>query len=148
MHKASISGGRDRKMLKEDEAPFRKLYLKTNDKAIYTAIENFFLSAKSVLWSQVSEGSYITKTIGIQALFDVLHFLMKNFENERKISIDYFKKYLNKATNIDFSDDFIQASGIGKTRIRKVILFAAGLIDQNDLKPEELKDYKRLAKRK
>jgi DNA phosphorothioation-associated DGQHR protein 1 len=146
MHKVSISGGRNRKMLIRDRAPFRKLYLETNDKAIYTAIKNFFLVVSSDFWPHASNKSYIKKTVGIQALFDVLCFLMKNFEQERKVSIDYFKMNLSKAKDVDFSDVFFQASGIGKTRIKNIILFAADLKDQSDLPPDDLKDYKRLAK--
>jgi len=43
------------------------------------------------------------------------------------ISVSYFVARLEAANSIDFSDDFFQASGTGRTRIRKSIEFAIGI---------------------
>jgi DNA phosphorothioation-associated DGQHR protein 1 len=145
MHKEQI-GSRSREVLKtvKDNSPFRKLYLENNDKAVYTAVKNYFTAVNEIFWSHANEGSFIKRTVGIQALFDVLRSLMKDFEQVKKISVDFFKSYLIRASEINFSDPFIsQASGLGRSRIRKAIELALGLISESDLQGD-LEDYRRL----
>src|SRR5262249_29161093 len=112
MHTKTVEGGRNRNSLPKDKkAPLRELFRKTNDLAIYTAIENFFKAVDLVFWRNASEDSYIRKTVGIQALFDVLRTLLtKYFEEARDISIEFYKWHLDKAKDIDFSSQEFQAS--------------------------------------
>jgi DNA phosphorothioation-associated DGQHR protein 1 len=146
MHKEPISK-RNRRMLKDidDRAPLRELYLETNDLAIYTAVKNFFLAVNQIFWSHASERSYIKRTVGIQALFDILRLLLKDFRENKKISVEFFNKYLVSASNIDFSNTFFQASGIGKSRIRNIIELKIGLIDSAAIPPNDLEEYLRIA---
>lgn len=144
MHKKRIEEGRSRKSLKIDNSPLRRLYLETNDLAIYKAITNFFSAANTTLWSRAFNNSYITKTVGIQALFDVLRLLMADFEANKNISLNYFESVLAKVSEIDFSDQFFQASGKGRTRIKNSIAFKAGLIEKEKLPQDDLLDYLRI----
>lgn len=145
MHKKTIEGGRSRLMLKSDNSPLRSLYLATNDLALYITIKNFFTAVDELLWLKNNINSYITKTVGIQALFDVLRFFMQDYTEEKNVSTDYFRKRINDAVNIDFSNDFFQASGIGKTRIKNIILYKTGNIKESSLPPQDRDTYKKLA---
>jgi DNA phosphorothioation-associated DGQHR protein 1 len=128
MHKKLIAEGRTRSSLDDDSSPFRTLYKQTNDKAIYIAIKNYFLAVKQVFWLHAPEKSYIKKTVGIQALFDVLNSLLKKyFEDTKNISTDFFKAHLEKAKDIDFSTEKFQASGIGRSLVRRTIEERIGL---------------------
>jgi DNA phosphorothioation-associated DGQHR protein 1 len=122
MHRKTIEQGRSRVMLGNDPTPLRELYKLTNDLAIYTAVKNFFLAVKQVFWESASEGSYIKKTVGIQALFDILRQLLdKHFESKKDIRVEFFRSHLAKAGDIDFSKGDVQASGIGRKFIRDEI---------------------------
>ena len=56
--------------------PLRTYYRGENDLAIYQVCRNFFAAARSALWRDQEEGSYIGKTVGVQASFDVLRSLL------------------------------------------------------------------------
>jgi hypothetical protein len=131
--------------LSGDKTPLRNLYLSTNDTAIYTAVLNFFNAVQNTFWDKVSDKSYIRKTVGIQALFDVMRLTLKNFEQEKNISQAYFKKVLEPSANVDFADSFFQASGIGRSRIAKAIQLCAGTIERNPEMPN-FSEYRRLCK--
>jgi DNA phosphorothioation-associated DGQHR protein 1 len=148
MCKVSADEGRSRKMLEPDRTPLRSLYMDSNDLAIYTIIKNFFCVTDEVYWARVQqEGviSYIVKTIGIQALFGALKaILSKHFEEDKDVSTSYFRRFLFPSSNVDFNDNFFQASGIGKTRIRSIILAGAEIWPIIDLKKEDQREYARL----
>jgi DNA phosphorothioation-associated DGQHR protein 1 len=55
-----------------DKSPLRSLYIEANDKLLYLIIRNFLDVCNEVFWTPAKEGSFIVKTVGIQALFDVL----------------------------------------------------------------------------
>lgn len=128
MHKNTIEQGRSRSMLGADPTPLRELYKQTNDLAIYTAVKNFFLAVQQVFWESASEGSYIKKTVGIQALFDILRQLLnKHFKSTKDIRVEFFRNHLAKAGDIDFSVGGVQASGKGRTFIKQAIAERIGL---------------------
>lgn len=57
------------------------------------------------------------KTVGIQALFDVLRDLAPKVLSGRDGSVDFFRGVLSKADKIDFAADaFRNPSGSGKDR--------------------------------
>jgi DNA phosphorothioation-associated DGQHR protein 1 len=144
MHRKPIKGGRERSVLPDDKTPLRELYLQTNDLAIYTAVKNYFTAVRRLFWSHYRERSYITRTVGIQALFDVLRRILNDFRDKKKISVDYFTERLSRAADIDFSDPFFQASGIGRSRIRNIIELVMGLITEDDLNEPDVEDYRRI----
>tara|TARA_R110000868_G_scaffold161699_1_gene392470 strand:+ start:13484 stop:14695 length:1212 start_codon:yes stop_codon:yes gene_type:complete len=135
MNKKMFSG-RDRKMLKKfrDSSPLREMFLNYEDKKIEDIISSFFSAINEKIWSNPKNNdSYLKKTIGIQALFDLL-------KESLKINSNFDPRIIERISNIDFSDNYFQASGIGKTRIRNVIFILNGFKDINDIKSETDKE--------
>lgn len=122
-----LSEGNKRSALRtegrKDKSPLRDFYLDGNDALIYEAVKNFLAACEKLFWSKAAPGSFIVKTVGIQALFDVLR---KRIEaivvHERDIQVQRFEKLLAPASAIDFSDvSFRNASGSGRSAIRRAI---------------------------
>ena len=125
---------RKRSALSDDSAPLRLLYIANQDAVIFTIAMNFFKAAENTLFASAVASSSITKTVGIQALFDVLRAILVidkktsptfsgiNLKRER------FEEILSKARGVDFSDHFYQFSGVGRKRITDTILLANELI--------------------
>lgn len=148
---------RSRSVLEDDGTPLRNLYKNTNDLAIYTVVKNYFLAVQQVLWATASGRSYITKTVGIQALLDILTLLMKKFRQEqtgksinieRELSVKFFAGRLKEAASIDFSDSFFQASGGGRTRIKNILALKTGLVSIDNVPQRDREDYARLTRRR
>lgn len=137
-----------RSLLPNDNSVLRKFYLENNDVFIYKVIVNYFNAVNEVFFVTLKENSFIKKTVGIQALFNVLRIILtEKLEIDKNISFDYFKTVLEKFKDIDFSDIFFNASGIGKSRIQNIILIALGYKNIDDIRKEEEKpDYIRLTK--
>jgi DNA phosphorothioation-associated DGQHR protein 1 len=105
-----------------DHSPLRPLYIAENDKLIYLIVSNFLIVCKDLFWSKAQDGSFIVKTVGIQALFDVLRFIAPVVLSKQNASVQFFSTTLLRAGEIDFSTgDFRNASGSGRTAIRKAI---------------------------
>lgn len=143
MHSRPLTEGRNRTMLKDDGTPFRNLYRETNDVPIYAALLNFFKATEKVLWVRATDRSYIRKTVGIQALFDTMRVILRDFEQQKNISERFFARSLEKSSEVDFSDRFFQASGIGRTHIAKVLQVRAGLATLDEESPD-FPEYQRL----
>jgi DNA phosphorothioation-associated DGQHR protein 1 len=143
MGQEHIFKGRSRSLLKsiKDSSPLRSYFLEENDDELISIVVNYFETVKVYLWERANPDSYILKTIGIQALFDFLKVILQNESNYQNID---FKKYFVTVSNIDFSDNYFQASGVGKSRIRRV-LYHLNNIDIL-LKEEDIKNIERLNK--
>ncbi|MGA2178632.1 MAG: hypothetical protein ABSH15_03510 [Verrucomicrobiota bacterium] len=96
-------------------------------------------------WQKAAATSYIRKTIGIQALFDVFRVIVGQFG---------FDQLPNKATDIlnasdrvDFSDTFYQASGKGRVRVKNTLLLYADLISLSDISGTDRDLYPELLQR-
>ena len=110
---------------RKDKSPLRDVYLSNSDAVIYTMTLNYLIACETIFWQKASEGSFITKTVGVQALFDILRTLAKDAYDQRNISAAYFTEKLKPAGEIDFSEDnFRNASGSGRSTIRKAIQYA------------------------
>lgn len=133
-------------ILKKDRSPLRDFYLENNDVFIYKLVSNFFHAANDLLFIKEDKG-YITKTVGIQGLFDVLKVICPLAIQEKNISTKFFSSYLEKASHIDFEDKFFQASGIGRSRIRNIILLACNLNDILKIKEKDREAYSNLLKK-
>lgn len=139
----SIFSSKNRAMLEEirDYSPLRELFLKVKDDEIFKIIVSYFNQVKENLWKNRKDDSYITKTVGIQALFEFLKNILK--ENDY-IQIDFIE-FIQPSSNIDFADPFFQqASGVGRLRIRNSLEIKAGLKNLSDMKEEDLEEYKRV----
>lgn len=112
----------------KDKSPLRSAYIEGNDAVIFKMVLNYLKAADSVFWENANEGSYIFRTIGVQAIFDILRKLASDAFEERNISSGYFADILTPAKEIDFSStEFQNASGSGRTFIRKAIENAIGI---------------------
>ena len=132
---------------REDSAPLREFYLTTNDVFIYKTVFNFYEAVKNKIFATNSDrNSYIKKTVGIQALFEVLkEILQERLDDDRNISVDYFEKMVDKFSSINFGDNFFTASGIGKSRMKNLILLSLGFKKLDDIKSYN-EEYIRLLK--
>jgi DNA phosphorothioation-associated DGQHR protein 1 len=115
-----------REVLREyrrDKSPLRSAYIDVQDKVIYLMVRNFLTACEEIFWSKNNANSFITKTVGIQALFDILKLLAEDAYELKDIRVSYFKNILGPASTIDFSHiKFNNASGAGRSQIRRTIL--------------------------
>lgn len=142
MQQKSMFGGRNRDMLKDvrDTSPLRITFLQGNDLTLYETVNNYFKVVDNLFWKNRSNNSYIFKTVGIQALFDVLKTILRTVNLENIENTD-FNSILIKASNIDFTDKFFQSSGIGRGRIKNSINVMIGLMDKEKIKKKDLPSY-------
>jgi DNA phosphorothioation-associated DGQHR protein 1 len=111
-----------------DRSVLRDLYLAGQDEVLYILTRNYLIACQNIFWQRASKDSYITKTVGVQALLDVLKLLAKKANEDRDISVSRFEGILEAAANIDFaSDAFRNASGAGRTTIKRAIATACRL---------------------
>ncbi|QFQ89084.1 hypothetical protein F8A10_16925 [Paracoccus kondratievae] len=114
-----------RQVLKDgprDKSPLREIYISGNDVLLFQIILNYLKACDEVFWKGAERDSYILKTIGVQAVFDILRQLAGQAYADRNISEEYFVSKLKGAQDIDFSEDcFKNPSGSGRTVIRKAI---------------------------
>ena len=144
LHKKVI-GSRSRSQLPKDSSPMRGLYLAGQDEKLYHQIEDFFKVAKDNLWVSATQRSYIRKTVGIQALFDVLRSVVEN--TGRNPAVSETNSILGSSSGVDFSDPVFQASGKGRVLIRNTILLYADLIPSQALPDQDRKLYLDLLKK-
>lgn len=144
MQQTSILHGRSRSMIKDlkDISPLRRAFIDGEDQLIYDIILAYFNSVKEILWNKADSKSYIIKTVGVQALFDILRLILLR-TNDSPLGIDY-SQYLRPSASVDFSDSFFQASGIGRSRIKNIIGFASQLIDGNKIKGDIAEQYNKV----
>ena len=106
-----------------DRAPLRQLYLETLDKVLYVAVVNFFSSVFYLAERDFRENgreSFLTKTVGVQALYDVLRELSATALEDKDFSRNMFIGKLRPLADIDFTyEGFQQASGQGRSLIRR-----------------------------
>jgi len=118
----------DLRELRRDNSPLRETYLTGQDAIIYTMVLNFVSACEKQFWQPAGSGSFIKKTVGVQALFDILRRLAAEALSNKDISEDYFSELLAPAAKIDFSStEFRNASGSGRSYIRRAVEAAMGL---------------------
>lgn len=111
-----------------DRSPLRSFYLSGKDAIIYTLAKNYLIACDRVFWKAAPGNTFITKTVGVQALLDILRRLARPAVDEGDISADYFTAQLESAQAIDFTADHFQnASGAGRSTIRRAIEEKIGL---------------------
>lgn len=135
MHKVTLFGGRNRNKLDDnEELPLRRLFINNNDTRIYEILSEYFTVIKTIFWSKASQRSYINKTVGVQALFDVLRTILSGMDDTKLISSELFKNKLAPASNIDYANSFFQASGKGRVRIKNIIFICSGILNYSSLR--------------
>jgi DNA phosphorothioation-associated DGQHR protein 1 len=144
MQQDNVFSGRNRGMIKgiKDVSPLRQTFIQSRDQTIFDIVSSFFETFGSILWSDATPKSYIHKTVGVQAGFDILKMILIKHDSENLSDLhDIFVGYITSARNIDFSDKFFQASGIGRSRIKNSIALASGLIGANKIKKADQSFY-------
>ncbi len=117
--RASLATGR------KDRSPMRSFYLEGNDALIYAVVKNYLDACEKVFWTQATVSSFIVKTVGVQALFDILRLKIEALLGEKNIQVARFVTLLQPAGGIDFSGaPFRNASGSGRSIIKHEILRA------------------------
>lgn len=137
--KVPLGKDRKRNILDPKGPPLRFLYITGNDKALYEILCNYFKAVDDLLWCDMHAKSYIRKTIGIQALFDVLKVLMNDFSVNKKASYEHFYELITEIKGLDFTK--MEASGIGKTRIRNSILIKLGYVQIESINNSDDKTF-------
>lgn len=108
---------------RRDKSPLRAAYIDVQDKVIYLMVRNFLTACNEIFWTKNDTNSFIIKTVGVQALFDILKILAADAYELKDIRVSYFKNILAPAATIDFtSSEFNNASGAGRATIRRSIL--------------------------
>ncbi len=145
MQQRTFLGGRERSMLSKirDYSPLRQQFIDVNDQFIYDLLIKFFKAVDRHLWVSATNSSYIKKTVGVQACFDIMKMMLKHSHVSDFASIN-FGVQLRKAAHIDFSDSFFQASGIGRNRIKNAIAVSTGILSRDKLKKEDVKYYEEI----
>ena len=118
-----------RKTLKPSSSiPLRKFYLEENDKGIYILLTNYFEAVKRTIWQGAGDESYLFKTVGVQALFDVLKALLAKYPpTAENYSLEALVTRLKPCMGLDSNGEKYQASGIGRSAIRNELLAALNL---------------------
>jgi len=116
-----------------DPSPLRKLYVSKSDDIIYTGVKNFFAAVDTAFWRGATNNSYIRKTVGVQALFDLARNIMGEMVGEKDFSVARFEERLGPARGLDFADSFFQTSGTGRQRIRTCLELCVGIKTLNDI---------------
>jgi DNA phosphorothioation-associated DGQHR protein 1 len=134
--------GRSRTQLIQfvDTSPLRQEFINENDALIYAKTKDFFVCVKRMLWTSEASSNYIRKTVGIQALFDFLRKVLTT-----KSNVD-FADMLGRVSHVDFNDNFFQASGVGRSRVRNLLLYANGMVEEEAIarRPTEFENIARL----
>ena len=112
----------------KDRSPMRQAFVEGNDALLYKTVLNYVKACEEVFWRDLEEGSFIVRTIGVQAVFDVLRKLAAQAYEDKDISVAYFRGRLTSAGEINFADErFRNPSGSGRIYIRSAIEEAIGL---------------------
>lgn len=113
----------------KDKSPLREVFIDVNDALIYKLVLNYLKACDGIFWSGANDDSFIYKTIGVQALFDILRKIANDAYEARDISTEYFSGILEGARDIDFAAErFRNPSGSGRTAIRRAIEDAIGVV--------------------
>jgi hypothetical protein len=149
LHKRPLDSGRHRGILQipdrvnaQVKTPLRQLYTEVRDIVIYGLILNYLTVVDELFWQKPAPG-FIRKTIGIQALFDVLGILLPEQLKSTDLTKNAWRRHLEPATRIDFTDRLFHASGSGRTRVKKALLLAMGHLTLGEIDKSLREDFAR-----
>jgi len=119
---------------KKNGPPLRDVYRAGDDALIYAATRNFVNAAWEVFWKGAAANSFIRKTVGVQALFDIFREVAGPMLAEGDLTQGAFEARLVPAGEIDFANvRFQNASGSNRTAIRRIIRVNIGLLPASEL---------------
>ena len=135
MKRNSIWGDKTRQILSNNNRPvLRYLYISSKDDELYSILEKYFWSVKTILWDNATENSVILKTIGISVLFDILKNIIEKYDIQ-----DSYDLYINKIRDINYSSNYFALSGGGKTKLKRILKYRLGFIQKHDLQESDIK---------
>jgi DNA phosphorothioation-associated DGQHR protein 1 len=106
----------------KDRSPLREQFIAGNDALVFKLVDNYLRACVTVFWTGARPGSYILKTVGVQALFDILRKVAPAAVEAKNLTVSYFEEKLRPAGTIDFAATEYQVpSGSGRSFIRKAI---------------------------
>lgn len=111
--------------VKKNSPPLRRYFVDNDDKYIERVVFDFILVVHERLMPLQSDRSYIKKTVGYQALFDFLRQYL--VQNGGAYDRDEVSGLIERFLDVDFTDNFFTASGLGRGRMKNVILVKSGL---------------------
>lgn len=120
---------KDRSVLSEikSNAPLRNDYLNNRDGQLYDLIRDFLEYCSANFWSS-PDIVFMRKTIGIQALFDLLKYLSSDIKGKKDVVFfDDVKEYLNKIDKSKLKEISVNYSGMGRSQIRDFLKEGCGL---------------------
>jgi DNA phosphorothioation-associated DGQHR protein 1 len=126
------------------QTPLRELYRSKSDDLIYTGVWNYFSAVDRLFWKKATPDSYIRKTVGVQALFDVARPLMFEQVEKRDFREEKFYERLKPAAHIDFADRHFEASGRGRQWIRTSIELCIGLRSMDSVKMDDRESFRKI----
>ncbi len=141
-------GRRRRRDLEDDGTPARGMYRKTNDMAIYALASNFLAAVEKVFWRSADGRSSLTRTVGIQAWFDIMFMVAGSAIRKGQLGIGYFVDIVEGARGLDFADSFFETSGKGRTRIKNTLAVAMGLTTLEVLPEGDREQYAEIIRRR
>jgi hypothetical protein len=100
--------------------PWRELYLTYQDGQLYDIVNGYFKSVDKVLWSK-EQPSRLQKTIGVQALFDLLKYLAET-NTETSFDEAYFDETLAKIDLVALDNLDQNYSGHGRSQIKNMLI--------------------------
>lgn len=137
--------GREGLISGTQNTPLRSNYISGNDRYIEDVIFDFLKSLEEKLWGEQNENSYLLKTVGFQASFDLLRHYIKN--NGGSFDKFEFMELIEPISKVDFSDVFFTASGIGASRIKNVMLLKCSYVELSKFKDhKDLLEFQRFLK--
>lgn len=116
------------------KAPLRKLFIDSEDKTIYRIVADFFQAFSDIFWKNAKPASFIFRTVGILASFDLLKIALYDGKIGAKNTYDTTLNLISIAKEIDFSDNYFHASGAGRVRIKNVLGIATSLISYEQVR--------------
>lgn len=119
---------------KRDNSVLRSLYLENRDEEIYDIISCYFNAVNDILWKEPNKDSVIFKTIGISVLFDLLKSILKKYSPQQS-----YHPYIQQIANVDYTSNYFSLSGVGKTRLKRILKYKLGLLPKEDLEETDLR---------
>jgi len=117
--------------------PLRSKYINYDDDYIESIVFEFFDCLDAELWQTQDSDSYLLRTIGFNASFDLFKaYLIKNDGHFDK---NEFSDILKGLSDINYGHIFFTASGIGASRMKNIFYIKSGYKRLDEL--AEHKDY-------
>ncbi|TBF36992.1 DGQHR domain-containing protein [Rhizobium leguminosarum] len=130
---------------RNDRSVLREEYIEGNDQVIYDVVRNFAEACDEIFWRDANPNSFIRKTVGVQALLDVLRDLVREGKPDGDLTLEYFKRRLSAARHVNFADQrFQNPSGSGRSLIRRLLQANMRLAYTGQLSPEDAASFVRV----